>query len=224
MTIARTTASDLVAELARLNAGAGQGWPVVSRTTHATVPFFGDVLCEERQTAPDDDPDLTDTYYNIVRRFGWAVTVGITTDGQALLLAQWKPGMNEVGLELAPGGIGKVEGELPDDEILRRTQDALTRETGYGRGRWSKTGVIRIESGKYRGVTADSHGLFAHLFLATGLVPVREARHANNEKIHVRLIPAEELLDLVLGGHFTEESAVAAIFHAAVQLGWLVLK
>ncbi|OGY79735.1 MAG: hypothetical protein A3B74_01675 [Candidatus Kerfeldbacteria bacterium RIFCSPHIGHO2_02_FULL_42_14] len=140
-------------------------------------------------------------------------------------LCQWKPGMNQASWELPPGGIGKIDSkttEVEKVEIMERTKQAYLKETGLGDGNFQYLGHIMIEIGKYRGATPDDHGLRAHLFLATELQRVQDARKPNpNEIMETLMVPLDEFQQVLSSGLFVEESAVACAYKALIELGFL---
>jgi hypothetical protein len=241
MTIRVVSAADLVGELGELNSNpvTRTGWPLISSRLMTAadfigladpnlatvedwaragrIPYFAQVLVETR-----DVKGVPTVYYNPLRGFGWAVAVAIDVDGYAIVNLQWKPGVNRWGIEFPPGGIGKVTTtDISDDELIARTQEGLGNETGYGGGKWTILPPCVVESGKFRGATADGNGLKAHLLLATDLEPVTDPAHADNELIYPRRVRARDLLGLALSGKLDETSAVNAVFHVSHRLGWV---
>ncbi len=192
-----------------------QGWPLVGEPVLGVqIPFLGQVLNYTLRT-PDGDQEYT----SLLRHFGWAEVFGITTQNEVVTLVQWKPGVNQASWELPPGGIGRVPPGMEEEELVNRTSDAFLRETGYGGGLWHKLGHVMIETGKYRGVDPDDHGLPAHLFLAMGLEKVQAARQpAANEIMETLMVPLEEFDAVIDSREFVETSAVACALLALRHL------
>ena len=66
-----------------------------------------------------------------------------------------------------------------------------------------------IETGKYRGAKVESHGLPAHLFLATGLEHQSNARQPDRNEIMQTLeVPLNEFEGVINSGCFDEASAL----------------
>lgn len=204
-----------------------QGWPLVGEyELGPKIPFFGQVL-EYTLRTPNGD----ERYASLLRHFGWSVVFGVTnlrdnvpptTDmgRHVITLVQWKPGANQPGWELPPGGIGKVPPSTSEDELLRLTQASYLKETGFGGGTWQKLGHVLIETGKYRGSGPDDHGLPAHLYLAEDLERMQDARNpAPNEIMETLLVPLDEFPEVVESGLFVETSAVACALLALRKLG-----
>lgn len=144
---------------------------------------------------------------------------GLTDAGEMLTLAQWKPGVNQVSWELAPGGIGKVEESATQADLLDKTQTVYRLETGYGGGTWNYLGSGDVETAKYRGASLGSHGLPAHYWLATNLKQVAEPRLRSDEIIHTILVPPGEIREVIESEHFNEISAQACALRAMLRLG-----
>lgn len=193
-----------------------KGWPLVGEyTLGEKIPFFGQVLEYNLETA-----NGVERYVSFLRHFGWSVVFGVTTSGDVITLVQWKPGVNCASWELPPGGIGKVDPTISQEELLVKTQTGYLKETGYGNGEWCYLGHIMVETGKYRGTGPDDHGLPAHMFLATNLVSVADARQPNpNEIIEVLEVPLKEFEAVVDSGLFVEASALPCALLALRRLG-----
>jgi hypothetical protein len=158
------------------------GWPLVEgsmKQESAIIPFFGSTIDYKLRT-----PNGEEDYTSIIRSYGWSVVFGVTEDGKVPTLIQWKPGVNCASWELPPGGIGKLGSGATLQEIADRTRDTYLAETGYGNGSWSSLGKVAIETGKFRGASPDDHGLFAHLFLATGLQQMQEKKKPKGKRDH----------------------------------------
>lgn len=196
------------------------GWPLVEgsmKQNSAVIPYFGSTIDYKLQT-----PNGEEAYTSIIRSFGWAVVFGVTEDNQVLTLIQWKPGVNCASWELPPGGIGKIGPDASLEEISETTMAVFLAETGYGNGNWASLGKVAIETGKFRGAGPDDHGLFAHLFVATGLQPLQGQRNPReNEIMETLMVPVGEFLEVLQSGFFVEVSAVACAYKALVHLGLL---
>lgn len=203
-----------------------QGWPLVGEyELGSKIPFFGQVLMYKLETGKG-----VEEYASLLRHFGWSVVFGVTdlrdnvypntnAGRHVITIVQWKPGANQPGWELPPGGIGKVPPSTPEDELLRLTQASYLKETGFGGGTWQKLGHVLIETGKYRGSGPGDHGLPAHLYMATGLEQVQDARNpAPNEIMETLMVPLDEFPEVVVSGLFVETSAVACALLALRRL------
>jgi len=198
-----------------------KGWPLVGNyELGEKIPFFGQVLKSTLRTGNGDED-----YHSIIRHFGWVVVFGVTEDKKVPTLVQWKPGVNCASWELPPGGIGKLTPGASLAEITSKSEEIYLKETGYGEGKWEYLGNSVIESGKYRGAGPDDHGLLAHLYLATDLKKISEARQRNRNEIMETLeVPLEEFRQVLESGYFKETSAVNCAFLALAKLGLITWK
>lgn len=193
-----------------------KGWPLVGEIKRGPkIPFFGEAIEYELETG-----NGIEKYYSLLRRFGWVVCFGVTTDLKVITGIQWKPGINRAEWDLPPGGIGRVTNETTQEEILARTQEAYLRETGYGGGTWTYLGHVMIDSGKFRGSDPGDHGFPAYLYFATGLEMRGKARNPNeNEIIETLLVPLEEFPEIAMSGEFDETSGKTCALMALKALG-----
>ncbi|MEI7620368.1 MAG: hypothetical protein WCJ57_02250 [Candidatus Falkowbacteria bacterium] len=193
-----------------------KGWPLVGGyELGAKIPFFGQELKYTLRTGNGDEE-----YYSLIRSFGWVVVFGVTDNQKVLTLVQWKPGVNCASWELPPGGIGKLAPGASQAEITEKSQDIYLKETGYGEGKWEYLGNSVIETGKYRGAGPDDHGLLAHMYLATDLKKISDARQPNRNEIMETLeVPLDEFRAVLESGLFREVSAVNCAMLALLKLG-----
>lgn len=213
-----------------------RGWPLVGQVELGPkIPFFGEALSYKLKTG-----NGVEEYVSILRHFGWAVCFGVVNlqetwpsstytypaeidrGPHVVTLCQWKPGVNQASWELPPGGIGKINPKATLEEITAQTKQVYLKETGFGWGSFKHLGHIMIETGKYRGAGVDDHGFPAHLFLATGLERVQDAKRPNpNEIMETLMVPLREFPEVLASGLFVEESAVVCAYKALIELGLL---
>ena len=109
-----------------------------------------------------------------------------------------------------------------DEELLAKTKKIFLRETGYGNGNWDYLGNTIIESAKYIGAQITDHGFPAHMFLATDLEHIQEARsHRPEEIIETLLVPLDEWKEIMASKKFKESSAHSCAYEALIKLGKL---
>jgi hypothetical protein len=208
-----------------------QGWPKVGEIELGEkIPFFGRLLHYVLQTPRGDEE-----YVSLERNFGWSVVFGVT-DGsnnggrpQVITNVQWKPGINDIEWGMSPGGVGKMSAGATWEWLLARTKVIFGKETGYEYGTWEYLGSTNVESGKYRGPSPTSHGLRAHMFLATGLVWSSDPQPVENEIMDKLLVNVDQFFAEVLDArhpdglyYFNEISAqlcAEKAFRRLVRLG-----
>ena len=134
----------------------------------------------------------------------WANILAITKDQQAVLVRQYRHGVERVLLEL-PGGIVE-DGEDPLDGIKRE----LLEETGY-----ASTNIIEV--GRiYPNPAMQTNQLFCYLAFNAEKVDVQNLD--GGEDIEIQLLPLDELIALVKNGEFPHALHVAVLFHALAYL------
>ena len=134
----------------------------------------------------------------------WANVLAITKDRQAVLVRQYRHGVEKVLLEL-PGGVVE-DGEDPMDGIKRE----LMEETGY-------TAASVIEVGRiYPNPAMQTNQLFCYLALDAEKVGGQNLD--DGEDIEVELLPLDELKSMAKNGDFPHALHVAVLFYALAHL------
>jgi len=127
----------------------------------------------------------------------WVHVVPITTDGQVVLVRQYRHGTQRVSLE-APGGV-MDEGETPEQAALRE----LREETGYQAGR-----LVRLPSISPNPAMMNNT---CHIFLAEDCVPAGDLELDALEHIEVELHRPEDIAELVRQGQIDHGLVVASL-------------
>jgi len=149
------------------------------------------------------DGGIKDPYY-VIERPDAAIIFPLTTDGEVVLVSQYRPPLDMMELGL-PAGLVE-EGERPEEAARRE----LSEETGYTGGEWEPLGSV-----------ASSPSLkdnWAYLFLARGVEETVVPDPDEHELVEVVRVPVEELLNLVHSGRVVSSSGVAAIMLALERL------
>jgi len=135
----------------------------------------------------------------------WANVVALTRDNQAVLVRQYRHGIQEMSLEL-PGGIIE-DGEDP----LEGARRELLEETGYAGGTIIEVGRI------YPNPAIQDNTLFC--YLATDVELSGRQHFDETEEIEVQLVPLDELIEMAQEGRFLHALNVAVLFKALLHLG-----
>ena len=140
----------------------------------------------------------------ILELSSWANILAITKNQEAVLIKQYRHGVQEILWEI-PGGVVE-EDEEPLDGVRRE----LLEETGYTAAKFIQIGKI------YPNPSFQTNTLYC--FLALDAEPVAAQHLDDGEDIEVQLVPLDELVDMAKRGEFPHALQVAALFHALVYL------
>jgi len=130
----------------------------------------------------------------------WVNVVPITTDGQVVLIEQYRHGSETVELEL-PGGVMDPQDPSPEATAIRE----LREETGYeGKN-------ARIIGRVFANPAIMTNTCYTVLIEHCQLKHPVELDHA--EDLLTRLLPLAELPNLVAAGKIRHSLIVAALYH-----------
>lgn len=146
---------------------------------------------------------LLDPYY-IYGFKDWANVVAITEDWQVVLVKQYRPGVDQICLELPSGCI--EAGEAAMVGVLRELQE----ETGYISKTCYPTGVTSPNP--------SSHTNKNLCFLALGCTLSSKTNLDETEDIEVELVALKDLKQMAIEGAFLQSMHVASIFFALEKM------
>jgi 8-oxo-dGTP pyrophosphatase MutT (NUDIX family) len=175
------------------------GWERLRSERLLETPYFA--LRSDRLRLPDGE--IKDPYY-VVERPDAAIIFPLTTEGEVVLVRQYRPPLQRMELGL-PAGLVE-EGEKPEAAARRE----LLEETGYSGGEWEPLGSL-----------ASSPSLkdnWAYLFLARGVEETSPPDPDEHELVETVKVSVEELPGLVHAGEIVSSSGVAAIMLALERL------
>ena len=157
----------------------------------------------------------------MVRTLGlWAVTVAFTIEGKLLILLQFKYGVGEVTIQLPPGGAGKTDHILTEQEIIDQSRAVFTDETGFGKGVWRLLRRVNVDDNKYRN-EYDDGPLQAHLLWAEGVEKVEEPKPRSTDLYELIEVDPSEFQELLDSEFLVEISARLCVFEAFLAKGIL---
>lgn len=127
----------------------------------------------------------------------WVNVVAVTTDGQIVLIRQYRHGIAGIHYELCAGVIDA--GEDP----LVAAQRELLEETGFGGGHWQPLMNLSANPG--------THSNLTYAFLATG-VERKQAQHLEiTEEITVHVVSPERALEIIDRGEMLQALHIAPL-------------
>ncbi len=151
-------------------------------------------------------PDGSLQQFEIFDRDGLqhAACIAITTDGKVLIAEQFRAGPEAIMQELPGGSVD--EGEDPQTAVLRELQE----ETGYMPGKVEYLGKVYKD--------AYMNGTW-HYYLVTGCELSSHAQNLDiDERINVRTITIDELLDNARKARMTDVEAVFLAYEKLLDL------
>ena len=134
----------------------------------------------------------------------WGNVLAVTKENQAVLIRQYRHGVQEVMWEI-PGGVVD-DGEDP----LEGAKRELMEETGFGAGNIIEVGKV------YPNPAIQQNSLYC--YLATDVEQVGEQHLDEAEDIEVQLVPLDELIQMAQEGKFLHALHVAVLFQALSHL------
>jgi ADP-ribose pyrophosphatase len=135
----------------------------------------------------------------------WVNVFGLTKEGKAVMVRQYRHGIGTIETEL-PGGVIE-EGENPEDGGKRE----VLEETGYVFEKFEYLGRISANP--------STTNNFMHMFLATGGEKVSEPDLDHSEEIDVLLMTIDEVKELVKQNKIMQSLHVNCITYALIRLG-----
>ncbi len=147
---------------------------------------------------------VIDDYYVNVRP-EVVITLPVTTEGNAIMVRQYKHGGKEIFLEF-PGGVFEVEKETPVEGALREMRE----ETGYFSDEMVPLGKV------FDDPTKDSNCI--HFFLAKNAYKKFEPQPDLTENIEILEIPFNDIPELIKTNKMQVCGAIAIYTMAELHL------
>jgi len=135
----------------------------------------------------------------------WANILAVTKEREAVLIRQYRHGVQDVLWEI-PGGVVEDD-EHPAEGVKRE----LLEETGY-----LASSVVQV--GKfYPNPALQTNTMYC--FLALDVEKAGEQHLDDGEQIEVHLIPLDEVVAMAKRGEFSHALQVAVLFYAFTYMG-----
>lgn len=140
--------------------------------------------------------------YFVLEYPDWINVTAVTTDGQLVLIRQYRHGLGQVSYELCAGVVDPGEDPLP------AAQRELLEETGFGGGTWELLMTLSANPG--------THANLTYAYLATGVTLQQAQQLESTEEITVHVVSPERALQLLESGDIMQS------LHAAPLLKYLL--
>ena len=134
----------------------------------------------------------------------WANILAITKNNEAVLIKQYRHGVQDILWEI-PGGVVE-DGEDPLEGVKRE----LLEETGYTASEFIQVGKM------YPNPALQTNTMYC--FLALDAEKVTGQSLDDGEDIEVHLVPLDELIVMTKRGEFPHALQVAALFHSLAYM------
>ena len=169
-------------------------WQVVRTELLADCRVF-----KVRRDVSHDPRDSREHDFFVIEAPDWINVVPLTTEGQVVLIEQYRHGSKKVTLEI-PGGMVD-EHESPEETAARE----LLEETGY------RAGAIEL-LGRVRPNPAIQNN-WLHSFVARDCVLAQAPQLDSAEQIEVRLALLEDVPRLIATGAIDHALVIAAFYY-----------
>ncbi|HET9987656.1 MAG TPA: NUDIX hydrolase [Kofleriaceae bacterium] len=141
--------------------------------------------------------------FSLIEAVDWINVIALTSDGDVVLIRQFRVGTNEICLEI-PGGMVDP-GETPAEAAARE----LAEETGYTSARWQPLGRVSPNP-----AIMTNH---LYTFLARDAVQTSPPRPDGSEVIAVETATLAECHAAIRDGRIDHALVIAAFAHLAFQ-------
>jgi len=135
--------------------------------------------------------------YYVLEYSDWVNVIALTTDGEMLLIRQYRHGIGETHLELVAGVVDPT-----DDTPLDAARRELMEETGYGGGTWYEFMVLAPN--------ASAMNNHCHTFVAVGVERLSAQHLEPTEDIDVVLMSRSRVRELLACGDELVQALMAA--------------
>lgn len=173
-------------------------WKLLNSTQVADCRVF---TVHRHLSQPPNSSETFDFY--VLRCNNWVEVIPMTKNREVILVEQYRPGTHSVTLEI-PGGI--ID---PTDESSQKAgARELLEETGY-----RAEEVIHIGRNY---PNPPVQGNYCDVFLATNVEMVQQPTFDKFEDIELKIVPYDQIPDLIRTGAISHGLVVAAFYYLAL--------
>ncbi len=169
-------------------------WEVLSEREHADCRVYR--VFEQRTRHLGDNREGT---FYVMHCPDWIQAVPLTTDGQLILVNQYRFGSKQLSWEV-PGGMMDPEDDSPESAAARE----LIEETGYRGNKTSYLGWSYPNPALQQNKT--------HFILIEGCEQVAGQDLDPNEELTIKTVPPREAIEMARRGEITHCICVNALF------------
>jgi ADP-ribose pyrophosphatase len=145
--------------------------------------------------------------YYIFESGDFVNTIAITTEGDFVLVRQYRHGLQRTDYELCAG-----YAEAGEESLLAAAQRELLEETGYSGGQWEQWDALSPNPA----ITTN----WSHTFLATGVTKTTAPHYDAGEEMTVHLCRPEDVKELLRSGKIIQALHAAPLWkYFASQIG-----
>jgi ADP-ribose pyrophosphatase len=142
--------------------------------------------------------------YYVLEYPDWVNTIGITKEGEMVMIRQFRYGLGIAAYELCAGVC-----EDFDADPVESAKREMLEETGYGNGEWKKVMTIAPNPATQTNLT--------HCYVATGLEKIADQNLEKSEDITVHLFSKEEVKRMLVNDEIVQA------LHAAPLLKYFAI-
>jgi len=173
-------------------------WETLASEIDYTCPGFDVVVDDVRL------PDGTETQFHYVSELPSVVVLPFTTDGDVVVIEEWRQAVDRVNYGLPAGGL-----EGGDDDPLAAAHRELADETGYEASAAERIATYEPGNGLFDSVF--------HYVVARGCEPTAEQDLDHNETIRVGTTTFPELEERALTGDLRDGRSALGILQYALR-------
>lgn len=160
-------------------------------------------LTARRDTVELPNGVINDEYY-VLEYPTWINVIALTTDGNMVMIRQYRHGIDQTCFEIVAGVCEK--GENPETAARRE----LLEETGYAGGEWHELMAVSGNTSTTNNIT--------HCFVATGVEKVGCQHLDRTEDIEVHVMTKDEVMQLLVNDEIKQSLMAAPLWKYFYQL------
>ncbi|HMZ81595.1 MAG TPA: NUDIX hydrolase [Acidobacteriota bacterium] len=172
-------------------------WRKLSTEQIADCKVF--TVNRDRVCAPGEPDEKAHSFF-VIHPANWVNVIPITPDGKVLLIEQFRHGIEQVALEI-PGGMIDPEDPSPEAAAARE----LLEETGY------RADEITILGKHFPNPAIQNNVCYS--ILARNVRQVQTPSMDGTEDIAMKLVPLEEIPELIASGAITHALVIVAFYY-----------